>query len=115
MSFPVFIISMVVLTLSLMLGRRQFDDLMRHFHEHHHDAWIQLGKPIGFFWQPEEAVTWAESTQARGKVFWTWMRTSPDWAVDALQWKMRTVRLSVVFSYSGFVISGVALMMSQGG
>ena len=115
MPFPVFMIVMVVLTLILMLGRRQFDDLMRHYHTQLPEQWVASGSPIGFFWQPGEGITWAEGTQARRRIFWTWMKQSPEWMTDQLQWKMRIVRLSLVFSYLGFGFSGIALMMSQGG
>ena len=115
MSFPIFFMVMVILTLSLMLGRRQFDDLLRHFHTHHNEEWQGAGQPIGFFWQPEEGASWVEGTQARGRLFWGWMRTSPGWMAGALQWKMRLVRLSMVLSSLGFILAGIGLMMSQGG
>lgn len=115
MPFPVFILVMVVLTLILMLGRRQFDDLLRHFHEHHSELWQQAGQPIGYFWQPEDSASWMDGTQARGRLFWSWMRSTPEWMTDQVQWKLRIVRLTTLISSLGFVVAGLGLMMSQGG
>jgi len=113
MPFPIFIMVMVVLTLLLMLGRRQFDDLLRHLHANHSEQWLQAGKPIGFFWQPEEGTTWMEGTQARSVLFWSWMRSTPAWIEPQLLWKLWIVRLTMVISSLGFVTAGI--MLSQGG
>lgn len=115
MTFPFFILIMVALTIVLMLGRRQFDDLLKHQHAEHSDAWQAAGRPIGFFWQPEEGTTWTEGTQARGRTFWSWMRTTPDWMPGELKWKLTIIRVSVVCSYLGFILAGVGLLLTQGG
>ena len=115
MSFPILILIMVVLTMSLLLGRRQFDDLLRHLYEHHSTDWERAGKPLGYFWKPDADTTWIEGTQSRKRILWVWMKQTPPWAEGPLQWKMRIVRLSVVFSYLGFALVGVSLIFSQGG
>jgi hypothetical protein len=115
MSFPIFFLIMVALTLLLLIGRRQFDELLRHLHEHRLEEWIAAGRPLGYFWRPEEDIAWIEGTQARSRLLRGWLVRSPDWMAGRLQWKLRLVRLSMVLSYLGFVLAGVSLMMSQGG
>ena len=115
MPFHIFILVMAILTLFLMLGRRQFDELLRHLHTHHKEQWLNAGQPIGYFWQPEESVAWVKGTQARGRLFWSWMRATPEWMDDQLPWKLRIVRLTTVFSSLGFVLAGIGLMSGQGG
>jgi hypothetical protein len=114
MSFPIFILVLIVLTLSLMLGRRQFDDLIRHLHGSLPETWQEVGRPIGYFWRPESGVTWIEGTRARSLLVRTWLMTTPEWMVGPLQWKLRVVRLSMVISYLGYLVAGF-LMLSQGG
>ena len=60
---------------------------------------------IGYFWQPEESVAWVKGTQARGRLFWSWMRATPEWMDDQLPWKLRIVMLTTVFSSLGFVFA----------
>ena len=115
MTFPIFLMIMVALTLLLLMGRRQFDDLLRHQHAEHNESWQATGRPIGFFWQPEEGSSWTEGTQARGRVFRALMGETPEWIPAELKWKATVVRVSVVFSYLGFVLAGVGLMLTQGG
>ncbi len=118
MSFPIFILVMVVLTLTLMLGRRQLDGLIRHQFDHDRAAWEEAGRPIGYFWRPESTevdTTWVEGTQARSTLVRTWLLETPDWITGPLRWKLRLVRLSMLISYLGYLLAGLGLMMSQGG
>ncbi len=118
MSFPIFILVMVALTLTLMLGRRQLDELIRLQFNSDRAAWEEAGKPIGYFWRPESAeadTTWIEGTQARSNLVRSWFFETPDWIVGPLKWKLRLVRLSMVTSYLGYLLAGLGLMMSQGG
>jgi hypothetical protein len=118
MSFPIFIMVMVALTLTLMLGRRQLDALIRHQFNNDRASWEEAGRPIGYFWRPERTevdTTWIEGTQARGNLVRAWFFKTPDWIEGPMKWKLRLIRLSILISYLGYLLAGLSLMMSQGG
>ena len=108
-----FIMLMAGLTLFLLQGRRQFDELLRALHAEHRALWEAQGRPMGFFWQPEtDSPSWAEGTRARTACFWAWMRATPAVLQDkpALRRHLWWSRLNILLSYVGFFLSGLALI-----
>ncbi len=44
---------------------RRIDAKIRYLYEHDRARWVQLGRPIGYFWRPDEALPFFQSLYAR--------------------------------------------------
>ena len=47
---------------------RRIDAKIRYLYEHDRDRWVQLGRPIGYFWRPDEDLPFFQSFYARNSL-----------------------------------------------
>lgn len=108
-----FIMLMAALTLVLLRSRRLFDDVLSALHRDHLELWESAGKPIGFFWIPEDdSLTWKDSMKARKALFKAYMQDVPEWMADEqpLQIKLLWSRIYLLMSYAGYGLAGLGLL-----
>lgn len=110
------IMFMAVLTLMLLRGRRQFDDVLAAMHRDHRELWDAAGMPLGFFWMPDDrSGDILDGVRARKVIFRTYMRIVPDWLEgnEPLLLKLFWARIYLSLSYIGFVATGIVLLVIQ--
>lgn len=109
------IMSMAMLTLLLLRGRSQFDDVLKAMHQDHRDAWEAAGQPLGFFWVPEERGDLLKGIRARKVIFREYMRIMPSWLEgnEPLMLKLFWARIYLSLSYIGLAATGITLLVVQ--
>jgi len=112
----IFVMLMASLTLVVLKGRRQFDDILRHIYQNQNEVWKQLGRPSGFFWRADkDAANWFVGSWSRSKCFWRWNTQTPDVLADDafVLSKLRWVRLNTLISHVGFIAAGIGLLAAS--
>ena len=106
----------VPLTLVLLVKFRAlkaFDELMEKVYTHHPEAWARLGRPIGYFWRPDDAgLRWMDGVAARLPITRNWLRRTPTgFPEESPIWlSLATWRATTLLSWLGFLIwVGVAV------
>ena len=82
-----------------------FDKLVRMLYEENRGAWVDSGRPRGFFYKPEE-LGWFGGRIAFHKASLDWVFRTPDWAKDddaALKLLSR-LRLQVLVWNVGMIV-----------
>ncbi|GEM_PF-1836817 len=72
------IITFAVAYLYFILG----DMLLRYEYENHHSQWIRDGKPVGWFWRPEEgniSVLLKLGIEKQSRILHSWTFSTPEW------------------------------------
>lgn len=111
-----FIMLMALLTLALLQGRRQFDDVLRHLCQNQTQLWQEVGSPPGYFWRPEARLgTWLDGTRARSRCFWSWLaRTPPSLTTDDyVSRKLVWIRINTAISHIGLLATGIGLVLAS--
>jgi hypothetical protein len=70
---------MVAAFLLALVGFVIYDIIIRREYREHRAEWEKDGKPIGFFWSPEEGSFFTGSFARNRTAFW-WMILPPAWA-----------------------------------
>ena len=95
-----------------------FDMLVRREYFAHRRNWVSDGRPIGFFWVPNETtianglVVNPGSSLARRKAVYGWLFSSPDWvAADRTGRRLLRLLRAVVLGWHAalVIVFGIAL------
>ena len=108
---PLSVALMVLLAMNLR-ALKAFDELVETLWEHHHELWIEQGRPIGTFWRPEDPdVKLLSSLAARRRLRSGLMRTTPTWFPEdsPVHLKLATYRVTTTIGWGGLALVGLGL------
>lgn len=103
----------VALFAVLIFGFVSFDRVVRTQYEQDHAAWLEDGKPYGFYWRAKEC-TWWSSGWAMNRLWWRWLFKTPEWAKQlptAEMW-LRRYRISILAWNIGFLLGLPILLIT---
>ena len=111
---PVVIFSLVMVALVAVKFRsfKLWDELTELVYTHHRDQWETLGRPLGYFWRPDEkGVSTFGGMAARRKITSAWLSETPEWmeAGGPVQVKLAAWRVTHWLSWGGIALVGVGL------
>ena len=117
---PVFIgFALVMMALLFLQLRtfRAFDQLIQHLYDHERERWVDLGRPLGYFWRPaDEAIPLLAGLSARKSCLRAWLRAAPAWMPPDSEAArlLRFIRLSTLIWWVGlFFMAGVLFAAGQ--
>jgi|GEM_PF-2930094 len=93
-----------------------WDELMERIYAHHRDQWEALGRPLGYFWRPDEkGVSTLGGMASRRKLTTTWLSETPEWMPEdgPERVKLASWRVTLWASWGGIVLVGVGLFAWQ--
>ena len=79
---PVVVFSLVMIGLVAVKFRsfKLWDELTELVYTHHRGEWEALGRPLGYFWRPDEkGVSTLGGMAARRKITTAWLSETPEW------------------------------------
>lgn len=97
-------VSLLPLVAVLIYAFVMFDRLLRAEYRQHRVAWVNDGRPAGFFWRAEEC-SFVSSHIARARLAFAWLFSTPTWAAGSapLLGILRRLRLAVLIWNVGFL------------
>jgi hypothetical protein len=109
---PFFLVTLPLMLLIAVKLRalKAFDDLMAAMHRLDEARWVALGRPIGYFWRPEDqAAKTVQGVRARRPILRQWLFSDPDWLAgdSPLRLPLATWRITTLLSWAGFGILAV--------
>lgn len=105
-------LSVIGLIAVLVFGFLSFDRVVKTQYEHHRSAWLDDGKPTGFYWQAKESTWWA-SRWAAARLQMEWLFKNPKWSQTspiARTW-LRRYRLSILTWNVGVVVAAATALV----
>lgn len=95
----------------LIFGFFSFDCVVKAQYECNHAAWLENGKPNGFYWRARECDWWS-SGWASMRLAMFWLFKTPDWAKQSLTAKvwLKRYRMSILTWNLGSLL-GAALYL----
>jgi hypothetical protein len=111
---PVVVFSLVMIGLVAIKFRsfKLWDELSELVYTRHRDQWEALGRPLGYFWRPDEkGVSTLGGMAARRKLTSAWLAETPDWMPEdgPERVKLAAWRVTLWISWGGIALVGVAL------
>lgn len=115
---PVLPFSLVMVALVAVKFRsfKLWDELLELVYTHHRDRWEALGRPLGYFWRPDEkGVSTLGGMSARRRLTRQWLSEPPEWmpADGPERVKLAAWRLTLWASWGGIALVGVGLFVWQ--
>ena len=115
---PVIVFSLVMAALVAVKLRsfKLWDELTELVYTRHRGRWDDLGKPLGYFWRPDEkGVSTFGGMTARRKLSKAWLSETPEWMPDGSpeQVKLAAWRVTFWASWGGIALVGVVLVVWQ--
>lgn len=89
---------------------RLWDELVEALWTEDRARWEALGRPIGYFWRPEEPKMGVlEGIGARRRLSWSLAFTTPDWCPESgtIPLKLMSWRTSSAISAAGLTVVGL--------
>ena len=77
----VYLISFIIFGISLIWSFIIFDQIIKHIYLNHREIWNNIGKPSGFFWNPDGGFyTKGEWSRIRMSLFLPFLFHKPKWS-----------------------------------
>ena len=105
---PILLLSLPLVVLLAVKFRafKTFDELMEKVFLHHRERWEQLGRPIGYFWRPDDDTKTVAGVAARLPLTRAWLFRDPAWLPDdsPARLSLATWRVTTLLSWGGFLL-----------
>ena len=115
---PVVVFSLVMIGLVAVKFRsfKLWDELMERIYTHHRARWEELGRPLGYFWRPDEkGISTLGGMASRRKLTGAWLAEVPDWMEEGGPEvvKLASWRITHWASWLGIALVGLVLLLWQ--
>ena len=111
---PIFVpILLLIGAVALVYSFVTFDRLVRAQYERHREAWIEDGRPRGFFWRAPECTSFASSV-ALHRLTLTLLFSTPAWVADSTAYRTLLKRLRVsVLLWNAFIAGALVAFLTR--
>ena len=115
---PVLLFSLVMIGLVAVKFRsfKIWDELMELIYLEHRDRWETLGRPLGYFWRPDEkGVSTLKGMSSRRTLTRSWLSEVPEWMPEGGPERVKLASWRVTFwsSWGGIALVGAVLFVWQ--